>query len=60
MSEGRESAISLTKAVSGTAKSNPMISPQPAPEQHANGHRDGSDQKARADQLGIKKLAAIK
>ena len=25
MSEGRESAISLTKAVSGTAKSNPMI-----------------------------------
>ena len=27
-------------------------SPQPAPEQHANGHRYGSDQKTRADQLG--------
>ena len=27
-------------------------SPQPAPEQHANGHRHGSDQKTRADQLG--------
>ena len=27
-------------------------SPQPGPEQHADGHRYGSDQKTRADQLG--------
>ena len=60
MSEGRESAISLTKAVSGTAKSNPMIPHSQPQNSMPMVTATGPTRRREPINLGIKKLAAIK
>jgi len=60
MSEGRESAISLTKAVSGTANSNPMIPHSQPQNSMPMVTATGPSRRREPINLGIKKSAATK